>query len=126
MTIHDRHDVQRPEDPLDHDVHREQDRREKAALREHEPPEQVSQRRLLDGFGLCAHLPNPIRTAPMTIDATSHAPNCEATTSPDGTGSSITLKWRITPASRRNVMLWYSANSKQITLKTTKGVELGG
>ena len=75
--------------------------RKHAALRKHEPPEQVGIRRLvldrgvtvLDGDGLgLAHRPNQISTAPMTSDAMSHIPNCERTIRRDGTGLSRTLK----------------------------------
>src|SRR5487761_159190 len=127
MAIRDTHDAQRPEYPLDQDVDRDQDRRQHAALGEHEPPEKVRERRLvLDLSYVLAHLPNPMRTAPITIDATSHRPNCDMTIRRDGTGLSNTLKCRITPARLKNVKLWYSANARHMTLKMTNAVELGG
>ena len=62
----------------------------------------------------------------MTIDATSQRKNIVTTIALGGTDRSRTLRWMITPARLRNVTLWYSANKRQMTLKTTKAGELWG
>src|SRR6202165_333884 len=126
VSIHHGDNVQGSEDPLDQDVHRQHKGGKPAALREHKPPEQVAQRHLRRPFRFLDHRPNPIRTAPMTIDATSQRKNIVATIALGGTGRSSTLRWMITPARLRNVTLWYSANKRQMTLKTTKAGELWG
>src|ERR1700682_3179139 len=103
MLIHHGHDSKRPEKALDQDVHGEHERGQAPAIGEHEPPEQVGVRGALAGLG--AHRPNPISTAPITIEATAQRANIVKTMSLGGTGLSSTLRWMITPANLRNVQL---------------------
>src|ERR1700680_1860035 len=106
VAINHRHYPQGPKDPLDDDVHWQDERDQSAALREHEPPEQVTQGHLRCPVGFLVHRPNPIRTAPMTIEATNQSPNIVRTIARGGTGRSSALMWMITPARLRNVTLW--------------------
>src|SRR5712692_1544544 len=126
MPIHHVDDAQRPKHALDQDLDREHEGGQPAPIGEEEPPEQVGNGRLLTLRGVVVHRANPMRTAAITTDATSHSPNIVATIARGGTGLPMNLRWMITPARLRKVTLWYVANPRQMMLKTMKAGDAAG
>src|SRR5579859_2225034 len=115
VTVDHVHEPERPQDALDQDVDRDEHSGDHAALREHEPPEQVREGGFAGVSSLGAHRPNQISTKPITIEASAHRPNCDSTINLEGTSRPRNLTWMITPARLRNVVLWYIANRKHTT-----------
>src|SRR5258708_22727564 len=120
VAVDHRHDVERAQDALDQDVHRDQDRGGDGALGEEEPGDEVAEGGCGDSLlpsgaarhlpmngedTFAAHRPSHTRKKPITPDATAHRANWERTIRLDETGRSMSLKCRIEPARLRNVKL---------------------
>src|SRR5260370_12635291 len=126
VAIDHRHDVERAQDALDQDVHRDQDRGDDAALGEEEPecemaeggcgdsllPSGAARHLPMNGEDtFAAHRPSHTRKKPITPDATAHRANWERTIRLGETGRAMSLKGRIEPPRVRHGKLWNSGES---------------